>query len=53
MIKYEQGKPKQMLTQFFYFSTSAWFPQTATQIVYDMNSGSVNGFRAEPLKQES
>ena len=32
VIKYEQGKPKQKLTQFFYFSTSAWFPQTATHI---------------------
>ena len=32
VIKYEQGKPKQKLTHFFYFSTSAWFPQTATHI---------------------
>ena len=36
VIKYEQGKPKQKLTQFFYFSTSAWFPQTATHMYYTL-----------------
>ena len=29
------------------------FWQSIGQIVYDMNSGSVNGFRAGPLEQES
>ena len=27
--------------------------QSISQIVYDMNCGSVNGFRAGPLEQES
>ena len=29
------------------------FWQSIGQIVYDMNCGSVNGFRAGPLEQES
>ena len=32
LIKYEQNKPKQMLTQFFPFSTSVWFSQSATHM---------------------
>ena len=34
LIKYEQNKLKQMLTQFFYFSTSVWFSQSATHISF-------------------
>ena len=30
-----------------------WFWQSIGQIVYDMNCGSVSGFRAGPLEQKS